>query len=116
MEEIDLDLLEFLVYTDTDYIKQAVAETQYLPRTVLGVGTFLLDHDGDFNLLTAKQKVTFEKFLQPLLFHVACQGLAGPETCMGNGEIEQDLLRKCYLNNIFRCHACRAATNNTIEN
>ena len=115
MEEIDLDLLDYLVNTDTDYIKEAVAGTQYLPRTVLGVGTFLLDHDGDFNLLTAKQQVTFEKFLQPLLFHVTCQGLAGPETCMGNGVVEKDLLRKCYQTNIFRCHACRAATNNTVE-
>ena len=116
MEEIDLDLLDYLVNTDTDYIKEAVAGTQYLPRTVLGVGTFLLDHDGDFNLLTAKQQVTFEKFLQPLLFHVTCQGLAGPETCMGNGEVEKDLLRRCYQTNMFRCHACRATTNNTLEN
>jgi hypothetical protein len=115
MEEIDLNLLDYLVNADTDYIKAAVAGTQYLPRTVLGVGTFLLDHDGDVNLLTAKQQVTFEKFLKPLLFHVACQGLAGPETCMGNGQVETDLLRKCYQSNIFRCHACRTATANTIE-
>lgn len=115
MEEIDLDILEHLVNADTDYIKNAVAGTQYLPRTVLGVGTFLLDHDGNVNLLTAKQQVTFEKFLKPLLIDVTCHGLAGPETCMGKGHIEKELLLKCYRSNIFRCQACRTATNNTIE-
>lgn len=44
-----------------------MAGTGYLARTVIGVGTFLLDHDGDLDLLTAKQRVTFDKFLQPLL-------------------------------------------------
>jgi hypothetical protein len=109
MEDIDLDLLEYLVYTDTDYIKAAVADTSYLPRTVLGVGTFLLDNSGDIDLLTAKQQVTFAKFLRPLLFDVACQGIAGPETCIGNGRIEEDLLLSCYQDNIFRCRKCRNA-------
>lgn len=109
MEDIDLDLLEYLVYTDTDYIKATVADSSYLPRTVLGVGTFLLDNDGNLDLLTAKQQVTFEKFLRPLLFNVACQGLAGPETCMGNGRVEEELLLSCYRSTIFRCHACREA-------
>lgn len=109
MEDIDLDLLHYLIYIDTDYIKAVVADTTYLPRTVLGVGTFLLDNDGDIDLLTAKQQVTFDKFIRPLLFDVACQGLAGPETCMGNGRIESNLLLPCYRDNIFRCRACRAA-------
>ena len=34
---------------------------------MIGVGTFLLDNEGDVDLLTAKQQVTFERFLQPLL-------------------------------------------------
>ncbi len=48
-------------------MKKIVAGTGYLPRTVIGVGTFLLDNDGNRDLLTAKQQVTFERFLQPLL-------------------------------------------------
>ncbi|MDO3380477.1 hypothetical protein [Geoalkalibacter halelectricus] len=65
--EIDLDLLKTLITKRTDEIEAIVAGTGYLPRTVIGVGTFLLDNDADVDLLTAKQRVTFEKFLKPLL-------------------------------------------------
>ncbi|APG28139.1 hypothetical protein A7E78_09960 [Syntrophotalea acetylenivorans] len=65
--ELDLDLLEKLISDRTDDIEKIVSGTGYLPRTVIGVGTFLLDHDGNLDLLTAKQQVTFEKFLKPLL-------------------------------------------------
>ena len=65
--EIDLDLLRNLLDKRSDEIEMIVAGTGYLPRTVIGVGTFLLDNYGDVDLLTAKQQVTFEKFLQPLL-------------------------------------------------
>lgn len=64
---LDLDLLHKLINSRTDEIEKIVAGTGYLPRTVIGVGTFLLDHDGNLDLLTAKQQVTFEKFLKPLL-------------------------------------------------
>lgn len=65
--ELDLDLLNELITNRTDDIEKIVEGTGYLPRTVIGVGTFLLDHDGNLDLLTAKQQVTFEKFLKPLL-------------------------------------------------
>lgn len=65
--ELDLDLLNELITNRRDDIEKIVAGTGYLPRTVIGVGTFLLDHDGNLDLLTAKQQVTFEKFLKPLL-------------------------------------------------
>ena len=65
--EIDLDLLRNLLDKRSDEIEMIVAGTGYLPRTVIGVGTFLLDNYGDVDLLTAKQQVTFEKFLKPLL-------------------------------------------------
>ncbi len=65
--ELDLDSLRHLVSNRTDEIERIVAGTGYLPRTVIGVATFLLDNDGDIDLLTAKQQVTFEKFLKPLL-------------------------------------------------
>lgn len=64
---IDLDLLQNLLNKHTDEIEKSVAGTGYLARTVVGVGTFLLDNEGNLDLLTAKQRVTFEKFLQPLL-------------------------------------------------
>lgn len=65
--ELDLDLLRHLLTKRADAIERSVAGTGYLARTVIGVGIFLLDNEGNLDLLTAKQRVTFEKFLQPLL-------------------------------------------------
>ena len=65
--ELDLDALHALITRRTAEIEQKVAGTGYLPRTVIGVATFLLDNEGNFDLLTAKQQVTFEKFIRPLL-------------------------------------------------
>lgn len=65
--DIDLDALHKLVNKRTDEIELIVAGTGYLPRTVIGVGTVLLDNRGDIDLLTAKQQVTFERFIKPLL-------------------------------------------------
>jgi len=67
MMELDLKMLRYLITKRTEDIERSVAGTGYLARTVIGVGTFLLDHEGDLDLLTAKQKVTFDKFLKPLL-------------------------------------------------
>ena len=65
--DIDLNRLYWLITHRPDRIKKAVEGTGYLAKTVLGVGTFLLDNEGDISLLTAKQTVTFEKFILPLL-------------------------------------------------
>jgi hypothetical protein len=65
--DIDLDQLKHLLSKRTDEIEMIVAGTGYLPRTVIGVGTYLLDNLGDIDLLTTKQLATFEKFLKPLL-------------------------------------------------
>lgn len=65
--ELDLKALDYLIRKRTDEIEQIVAGTGYLPKTVIGVGTYLLDQDGDLNLLMPKQLVTFERFIKPLL-------------------------------------------------
>lgn len=65
--EIDLDALEHLLKKRLDEIELIVAGTGYLPRTVIGVGTVLLDNRGEIEWLTAKQLATFEKFIKPLL-------------------------------------------------
>ncbi len=67
MLEIDLKQLQQLINKRTEQIEKIVAGTGYLPKTVIGVATFLLDNDGDLDLLTAKQRVTFDKFIRPLL-------------------------------------------------
>jgi hypothetical protein len=64
---VDLDRLNTLIHKRTDEIEKIVTGSGYLPRTVIGVGTFLLDNEGDVDLLSAKQRVTFERFLLPLL-------------------------------------------------
>jgi hypothetical protein len=65
--ELDLNALRNLLGKRKDEIEKSIAGTGYLTKTVIGVGTFLLDNEGDINLLSAKQRVTFEKFLLPLL-------------------------------------------------
>ena len=65
--EIDLYALEHLLKKRLDEIELIVAGTGYLPKTVIGVGTVLLDNRGEVALLTAKQQATFEKFIEPLL-------------------------------------------------
>lgn len=64
---IDLRKLRNLISKQRDEIERAVEGTGYLARTVIGVGIFLLDNEGDVDLLSAKQLATFEKFLKPLI-------------------------------------------------
>lgn len=65
--DIDLNQLRHLITKRTEAIERSVAGTGYLAKTVIGVGIFLLDNEGDYDLLTTKQKATFDKFLKPLL-------------------------------------------------
>jgi len=65
--EIDLRKLRNLISIRKDEIEQIVEGTGYLAKTVIGVGTFLLDNEGNVDLLSSKQLITFEKFLKPLL-------------------------------------------------
>jgi hypothetical protein len=64
---VNLKLLKNVLSKQGEEIEKSVAGTGYLAKTVMGVGTFLLDNEGDLNLLSSKQLVTFERFLQPLL-------------------------------------------------
>ncbi|MDD2271758.1 MAG: hypothetical protein PHP95_01115 [Desulfuromonadaceae bacterium] len=64
---VDLVLMKNLIHKRGDEIEKSVAGTGYLAKTVVGVGTFLLDNEGDIDLLSAKQRVVFDKFIQPLL-------------------------------------------------
>ena len=64
---VDLDKLSTLIHKRADEIEKSVAGTGYIAKTVIGVGTFLLDNEGDIDLMTDKQKVIFEKFILPLL-------------------------------------------------
>lgn len=59
--------LRNLISKQRDEIERSVEGTGYLSRTVIGVGTFLLDNEGNVDLLSSKQLVIFDKFLMPLL-------------------------------------------------
>jgi hypothetical protein len=65
--ELDLRLLRNLISKRRDEIEKSVEGTGYLAKTVIGVGVFLLDNEGDINLLSTKQRATFDRFLKPLL-------------------------------------------------
>ena len=65
--EFDLKLLRKLLSKGTAEIEKAVEGTGYLAKTVTGVGTFLLDNEGDVELLSSRQRATFERFIKPLL-------------------------------------------------
>ncbi len=65
--ELDLHQLRNLLSKRRDEIEESVVGTGYLAKTVIGVGTFLLDNEGNMDLLSSKQLATFEKFLRPLL-------------------------------------------------
>jgi len=65
--ELDLNVLRNLISKRRDEIEKGVEGTGYLAKTVIGVGIFLLDNEGDIDLLSSKQRATFERFLKPLL-------------------------------------------------
>ena len=64
---VDLDKLNTLKHKRAAEIEKSVTGTGYLARTVVGVITFLLDNEGNLELLSAKQKLTFDRFILPLL-------------------------------------------------
>lgn len=64
---VDVDKLITLIHKRANEIEQSVAGTGYLARTVIGVCIFLIDNEGDLELLSGKQKLTFERFVLPLL-------------------------------------------------
>lgn len=64
---MDMAALKTLLHKRSDEIEKSVSGTGYLAKTVIGVGTFLLDNEGDIDLLSAKQRVIFDKFITPLL-------------------------------------------------
>jgi hypothetical protein len=92
--KVDLALLSNLIRKRTDEIEKSVTGTGYMAKTVIGVGTFLLDNEGEIDLLTAKQKVTFEKFLKPLLAsRSGSTGTSRAQTMEGKARSVQEKLR-----------------------
>lgn len=64
---VNRTILKNVLQKQREEIEKSVEGTGYLARTVIGVGTFLLDNECNLDLLSAKQRVTFDRFLLPLL-------------------------------------------------
>lgn len=65
--EVSLDALRTLLSKRRDEIENCVIGTGYKAKTVMGVGTFLIDNEGDLELLSVNQRATFDRFIKPLL-------------------------------------------------
>ena len=65
--ELDVQILRNLISKRRDEVEKIVEGSGYLVKTVIGVATFLVDNEGDVDLLASKQRVVFEKFILPLL-------------------------------------------------
>ncbi len=64
---VDLKLLKNMLSKRGEELEKSVEGTGYLLKTVMGVATFLMDNEGDLDLLSSKQTVTYERFILPLL-------------------------------------------------
>ena len=65
--ELNLNVLRNLISMQRDEIEKCVEGSGFLVKTVVGVGTFLLDNEGNIDLLSSKQRAVFDKFIKPLL-------------------------------------------------
>ena len=65
--ELDLNVLRNLISKRRAEIEKIVEGSGYLAKTVVGVATFLIDNEGDIDLLSPKQQATFDKFIKLLL-------------------------------------------------
>jgi hypothetical protein len=64
---VDLKVLKNMLSKRGEELEKGVEGSGYLLKTVMGVATFLLDNEGDLDLLSSKQTVTYERFILPLL-------------------------------------------------
>jgi hypothetical protein len=65
--ELDLQQLRNLISKRREEIEKSVEKSGIHAKNVIGVATFLLDNEGNVDLLSAKQQDIFEKYLKPLL-------------------------------------------------
>ena len=107
---MDLEVLKYIVDNNSEYIEQRVDETKYDPATAVNIGKLILEKDGDIGILSDKQKFYFQKFIEPLIENVPCEGIYGKETCTGNGIIDKESLMFSYSEDNFLCQHCRYDT------
>jgi len=103
---MDLEVLQFVVDTEHEHLKDAVSGTGSSLEAALGVAQFLLANKGDTSLLKGKQNYVYEKCIEPI-FHVACDGIYGDDTCTGSGEVDEESLLTSYQEDEFLCQHCR---------
>ncbi|VVM43215.1 hypothetical protein PS623_00362 [Pseudomonas fluorescens] len=107
---MNLDALRHLVENEPETIEGNVpAGTD--SNATLGVAKFIAADDANVERLSANQRYHFESFILPLIQHVTCAGVFGPEDeggdgCVGSGFIDDDDLDSCYMKDEMLCQEC----------
>ncbi|PLX61557.1 hypothetical protein [Sedimenticola selenatireducens] len=104
---MNLEVLHHLVKNDESLIETLAIENGIDQQASIGVAKLLDANGGDLSILSNKQRFHFEKCIKPLIENVQCQGVFGPETCTGNGIVDDELLLGCYITGEFKCQLCQ---------
>lgn len=105
---MNLDALKHIVQNDPSYIEELVGHTQYDSASTLGVAKLLLGNGGNAEALTGPQRFHYTRFIRPLLEDVPCSGVMDdPDTCTGNGLVDDESLLMSYQEGTFLCQHCR---------
>ncbi len=104
---MNLEVLQHLVSNERERIEDLAHENNVNATVLVGVAKFLVGNDGDVTLLSPRQKLYYEKAIEPLIENVPCHGIFGDNTCTGDGIIDDESLLDCYLERKFLCQHCR---------
>lgn len=103
---MDLEVLQFVIDTEHEHLIEAVSGTGSSLEATHGIAQLLLANNGDTSILKGKQNYVYEKCIEPI-FHVACDGIYGDDTCTGNGVLDEESLLMSYQEDEFLCQHCR---------
>ncbi|TRZ62352.1 hypothetical protein DZA28_21360 [Pseudomonas alloputida] len=116
---MNLAALQHLVNNEPEIIEGNVpAGTD--SNATLGVAKFIAADEANLRRLSENQRYHFERFILPLIEHVACEGVFGPEDedgdgCVGSGFIDDEDLENCYQSGDMFCQECTYVQNKMNE-
>jgi hypothetical protein len=103
---MDLDILQFVIDNEHEHLVDAVSSSGSSMEAAIGVAKLLLANNGDRSVLKGKQVYVYKKCIEPI-FHVACEGIYGDDTCTGDGMMDEESLLMSYQEDRFLCQHCR---------
>ncbi|WP_422421826.1 hypothetical protein [Pseudomonas sp. GZD-222] len=112
---MNLEALRNLVENNPEIIEGNVPARTDSDAT-LGVAKFIAADEGNLGRLSVRQQHHFDNFILPLIEHVKCGGVFGPDDdggdgCIGNGFIDDADLDNCYLMDEMLCQECAEVQN-----